>query len=167
MVEPKHLYNASDVKKVREVLLKEQGGKDLVTGLSLDLKDAVTDHSHQTHYVRGIIHRQVNSFIGKAENNFNRMIRWWYNGTLPDFLRKVADYLDKEPDMRYIHPGWLKACGTRFASLSEGQKKEVLKGLARPEGSNAKERKTLFRKALLSRQFTLTQIEDLISKVKD
>jgi len=166
MKESQHLYNPADVKKVREVLLKEQDGKDLVTGLPLDLSNSVTDHSHQTHYVRGIIHRQINSFVGKLENNYIRMIKWWYNGTLPDLLRQIADYLDRPDDLRYIHTGWLKACGTKFNALSEGQKKEVLKSLARPEGANAKERKEIFRKALLSRQFTLTQIEYIIQQVK-
>ena len=166
MNQPEHLYTPADVKKVRERLLKEQGGLDAVTGLPLEVKDAVTDHSHQTQYVRAILHRQVNSFIGKLENNYTRMIKWWYNGTLPELLRKIADYLDKPDDLRYIHPGFLKSLQTKFNSLSEGQKKEVLKGMAKPEGSNSKERKELFRKALLSRQFTMTQVEYIIQQAK-
>jgi hypothetical protein len=161
------LYNQKDTGAVREYLLVEQDGKCALTGLPLEKTKAVLDHAHDdTHFVRGVLHRSVNSCLGVVENAWKRHMKWWYNGTLPDFLRKVADYLDKEPDMRYIHPGWLKACGTRFNSLSEGQKKEVLKSLARPEGVNAKERKEIFRKALLSRQFTLTQIEYIIQQVK-
>lgn len=166
MNSPRHLYTPNDVKKVREKLLQEQEGRDLLTGLPLTAKDAVVDHSHSTHLVRGVIHRQSNAVLGKIENLYTRYLKWWYNGTLSEFLRNAADYLDRELDMRYVHPGWLKAYQTKFNTLSETQKKEVLKGLARPEGSNSKERKNTFRKTLLSRQFTMSQIEDLINKVK-
>ena len=58
MTEPLHLYSPKDVAKVREKLYNEQGGKDALTGLPLDYKQAVTDHNHNTQYVRGVLHRQ-------------------------------------------------------------------------------------------------------------
>lgn len=166
MNQSEHLYTPADIKRVREKLLKEQGGLDLLTGLPLDPRSACTDHNHSTQYVRGVIHRQSNAVLGKIERLYTRYLKFWYNDSLSNFLRRCADYLDRPDDLRYIHNGWLKAMQTKFNALSEGQKKEVLQGLAKPEGSNSTERKATFRKALLSRQFTMTQVEQLINKVK-
>lgn len=162
-----HLYNSKDKSEVRKKLYDEQGGIDKLTGLPLEYKDSVLDHSHETHYVRYVIHRQSNAFLGKLENNFNRMIKWWYNGTLPDLLRKCADYLELLHDSRYLHDGWLKSCQTKFNALNEKQKSQVLKNMAIEDGANGKQRKELFRKGLLSRRFTLTQIEDILQSVKE
>ena len=160
----KHLYTPADVKKVREELLAEQGGVDALTGLPLSAKDAVTDHNHKTHHVRGIIHRQANAVLGKIENMHNRYLKFWYNDTLSNFLRKCADYLERGDDKRWLHPGWLKATCSKFNSLSEPKKKLVLQSLGKPEGQNAVARKAAFKDALMSRQFTLTQVEHIIKE---
>lgn len=159
----KHLYNPKDVREVRELLYKEQKGKDAVTNLDLEFKDSVTDHDHKTQFVRAVLHRQVNSFIGKLENNFTRMISWWYDGTLPDFLRQCADYLEKEHKQEYLHPAWLKKCQTEFNKLPEASKASVLSSLGQANGRNGKERKEAFRKALMSREHTFEEVMSLIS----
>lgn len=165
MQKPEHLYTPTDVRKTRQKLLEEQGGTDALTGLPLASKDAVLDHNHKTHYVRGVIHRQANAVLGKIENMWTRYLKFWYTGTLSSFLRSCADYLERRDDHRYIHPGWLRGCQTKFNALNESQKKKVLVALAQPEGDNAKQRKELFRKALNSKRFTLTQIEHILKGV--
>jgi hypothetical protein len=160
----KHLYNPKDVTEVRKKLLKEQDNLDPVTGYPLEFKDSVTDHDHDTQFVRAVIHRQVNSFIGKLENNFTRMIKWWYTGTLSEFLRQCADYLEKDHPTDYLHPAWLKKCQTQFNKLPEGSKRAVLSSLGQVDGRNGTERKTLFRKALLKREHTFEQVMSLLQE---
>jgi len=67
----KHLYNAKDVREVREELYD---GVCELTGQKTDFKDTVLDHDHDTQAVRGVLHRQSNAMLGKIENNFKRYI---------------------------------------------------------------------------------------------
>lgn len=166
MTRPTHLYTSSDVAKVRKQIYDEQNGHDALTGLPLTLKDAVTDHNHSTQYVRGILHRQSNAVLGKIENLWKRYLSYWCSGTLPDFLRQAADYLEKKDDMRFIHPGFLKKLQTMYNSLNESSKKEVLQSMNQHQGTNATERKALFRKALMTRKFTCEGVKNLINKQK-
>lgn len=162
----KQLYTPADIKKVREQLYREQEGKDALTGLPLDIKQAVTDHNHKTQYVRSVLHRQTNAVVGKIENLWTRYLSYWYSGSLSDFLRKVADYIERDDDVRFIHPGFLKALQIDFNKLSESGKKIVLKKMQQPEGSNTVERKKIFKKALLTRQFQFGQIRQIIQQAQ-
>lgn len=93
-------------------------------------------------------------------------MKWWYNGTLSDFLRQCANYIEQPQDDRYIHDNWLKVCQSKFNALNEKSKTAVLHSMALPDGKNGTERKEIFRKGLLSRRFTLTQIEHILQKEK-
>ena len=166
MIEPLHLYSPKDVAKVREKLYKEQGGKDALTGLPLDYKQAVTDHNHNTQYVRGVLHRQCNAVLGKIENLWVRYLSYWFEGTLSEFLRKAADYIERKDDHRYLHPGWIRKSQTLFNTLSEGDKKAVLEALGQSQGGNSTERKKLFKKALNTKQFTFEQVKTMIEERK-
>ena len=166
MTEQIHLYTPTDVAKVRKLLYDEQGGKDALTGLDLDYKQSVTDHNHKTQYVRGILHRQCNAVLGKIENLWTRYLSYWYEGTLSEFLRRAADYIERPDDTRYIHPGFLKRLQTLFNSLPEGGKKAVLEALGQSQGGNSTERKKLFKTALMQRKFTYDQIKKLINEKK-
>lgn len=159
-----HLYNPADTKAARIKLLAEQGGLDLVTGLPIPSGQAVLDHSHTTQFVRGVLHRQVNVFLGKIENSYVRYISWWYEGDLPMLLRQYADYLERGDNTDYVHPGWLKASQTQFNKLSEGSKKAVLASLGSEAGVNSTERKKLFQKALMTRNWTYQGVLDIIRK---
>lgn len=160
----KELYTTKEVAEVRKKLYEEQGAVDKLTGLPLEYKDSVCDHDHKTQYVRGIIHRQVNAVVGKVENMYIRYIKWWCTIPLPELLRKIADYLELPQDKRYVHPSWLKTCQSRFNALDEKSKTSVLQSMALPDGKNSKERKEVFHKGLLSRKYTLTQIEHILKK---
>ena len=165
-VKPLHLYTTTDVKKIRELLLKEQDGLDLVTKLPIPERQACLDHDHQSQFVRGVLHRQVNAALGKLEGVHTRYLSYWYEGTLPEFLRQAADYLEREGDSRYLHPGWLKKVCTKFSQLNEAGKKIILGELGQPLGSNGAERKKLFRKAVMSRQYTYEYLLQLIERNK-
>lgn len=162
--QPENLYTPADVKRVRESLYKEQEGKDALTGLPLDIKQAVTDHNHKTQYVRGVLHRQSNVVVGKIENLWVRYLKFWYSGTLSDFLRQAANYIEKEDDNRYLHPKWIQRVCTDFNKLSEASKKAVLADLGQPQGDNVSQRKQAFKKAILSKKFTYEGVRQIIQE---
>jgi hypothetical protein len=150
-------------------LLKEQHGNCLVTGLPIPSKQAVLDHTHDSSQaVRGVLHRQVNAFVGKCENSYIRLIAWWYTGTLPQLLRQVADYLEdaERQEVRFVHPAWTKKIQTMFNGLKEPQKDVVLLGLGVINLSNGKARKEAFRKIVLSKAHNYAELRNLILKEK-
>lgn len=162
------LYTQKDKSLIRELLLNEQSGKCALTGLPLDKSQSVLDHAHDNEmFVRGVISRQSNSLLGVIENGWKRYMQWWYNGTISDFLRQCAQYLEKKPDSRYRHDHWVRKSQTLFNTLSEGDKKAVLEALGTSQGGNSTERKRLFKKALNTRRFTFEQIKGLIQERKD
>ena len=158
----KTLYTTKDVKEVRTALLQEQNGLDTLTGLPLAPSDAVLDHDHSTQLVRGAIHRQANVVLGKCENLYTRSLGWWYSGTLQEFLRKCADYLDREPSQDYIHPSFLKRVKTDFRKLNAQQQSKVLTALGSTQGSNSAERLKLFSARILDRSLGYDIIRNAI-----
>lgn len=162
------LYTASDIKKVRDVLSQEQEGNDAITGLPLKNGRPCADHAHDDEQlVRGVLLHEVNAFLGKIENAHKRHINYWLKDrTLAQLLRQVANYLEKPKDSRYRHNGWIKKINTWFNALSESQKKFVLRELGQPEGNNSKERKALFQKSLLTKQFSFDTIRTIIDQAK-
>jgi hypothetical protein len=160
------LYTTTDVKKVRESLVKEQNGLDPVT--RLPLQTPCLDHKHDLEsLVRGVLSRQVNAYVGKLENNYKMYIGYWCSIPLPELLRNIADYLEKPEDTRYRHTGWLKKVQTEFNKLSAGEQNEVLKVLSGKTGKNPKERKELFRKTLLTREHTFDSILKVLQQKEE
>lgn len=147
----KDLYTVKDVQRVRELLLKQQDNLDACTLLEMPPKQACLDHIHDDEQlVRGVLHRQVNSYIGKLENNFVRMLRWWYPNDLPTFLEQAADYLRREP-LPYRHPNWQKRLKALFNKLNSKQMKQVLESFGKTDGKNLAERKQKFSEIVLDR----------------
>lgn len=163
----KHLYNTKDVTRIREILKQQQNNIDPITGLEIPPKQAVLDHCHQTQYVRAVLHRQSNAVLGKIENLWKRYLSWWYTGTLSDFLRGCADYLDTEHQQEYIHPSFMKMLQVRFNKLNEGKKQEFLLKVNEEKGCNGTQRKLLFKKFLLKRTYTMKQVEDLLKEIEN
>lgn len=167
--EPKHLYTPTDVAKVRKILFDAQAGFDPILQQPIDIKGAVVDHDHTSQRVRGVLHRQTNSFEGKVQNAYDRCLKWMSDRTLSDILRSLADYYEDTDRIAHtmpIHPGFLKRLSTDFNGLNEQGKKEVLHLLQQPQGNNATERRKLFRKALMTRKFTYEQVKKLIEERK-
>lgn len=161
MSKTQDLYTPTDIKKVREILTKEQKGLDPITGLPL--QTPCLDHKHDLEsLVRGVLSRQINAYVGKLENNYKMYIGYWCNIPLPELLRNIADYLEKPEDKRYRHSGWLKKVQTEFNKLNSSEQNEVLRSLIGKTGKNPKERKELFRKILLTREHTFDSIVSTI-----
>ena len=161
----KDLYTAKDVSEVKRLLYAEQDGKCALSGVAVQLKDCHTDHSHDDEqFVRGVLYKQSNMGLGKIEGLWTRYLKYWYPDDLPTFLRQAADYLERSKDTRYRHPGWTKRLQTIFNGLKEPVKDDILKSLVVGSGNNAKTRKELFRKAVLSRKFNYNELKDLILK---
>jgi len=145
------LRTTKDVARVRANLLEEQNGLDACTGLPIPKEQAVLDHCHDDEqFVRAVLHRQTNAAIGKIENFYKRLLAFWYSGTLPDFLRQAADYLEKQPDTRYRHPGWMKKAQTKFNKLSASNQRQLLQDLGQDTGNltNLTDRKKAFAKSI-------------------
>ena len=160
------LYNITDVKHVREKLTKEQNNKCLVTGLDIPPKQHVLDHAHDDNQlVRGVLHRQVNAFLGKAENAFMRLMQWWYPNDLPALMRECADYLEREEDTRFRHNGWIKKINTQFNKLKESDKDKVLELMGLEKGKNGAERKKLFQKGILTKEYDYVTIRTFIGEI--
>lgn len=153
------LYTVADVKRVREILTKEQDNCCAITGLPIQIKQHCLDHNHDnTQHVRGVAHRQANAALGKIENLYVRYLSYWYPDTLSTFLRQCADYLEKEPDTRYRHNGWIKVVKVRFNKLKASQQDEVLVALGSQKGNNLKDRKEKFAKIVLDRSLGYDKI---------
>lgn len=162
------LYNTAEVTKVRQQLTQEQNNKCLVTDLEIPPKQHVLDHAHDdTQLVRGVLHRQVNAFLGKAENAYLRLIQWWYPNDLPTLMRECADYLEREPDIRYRHTGWIKKINTEFNKLKSSEKDKVLELMGLEKGKNDTERKKLFQKGILTREHGYDTIRQFIGEIKN
>jgi hypothetical protein len=156
------LFNVKDVKEVRELLVQEQEQLDKLTLSLMHPSQYVLDHNHQNLFVRGVLNRATNSMLGKIENAFNRYIRHWYTGSLSNFLRQAATYLEQPPDERYRHPQWQKQLKVQFNKLSEGQKRTVLESFGKPDGKNSKERKDVFAKIVLNRDYGYEKINNIL-----
>lgn len=161
------LYTVTDVKRVREQLYREQELCDALSGLELPPEKACLDHDHTSQYVRGVLHRNVNALAGVVENNYKRHLNSWWPYDLPTFLRMLADYLEKEPDTRYYHLGWIKRVTADYNKLNEAQKDQVLSDLCCNKGSNGKQRKEIFKTAVLDRSLGFKKIRDAINNVKE
>lgn len=169
MKEVQTLYTATDVKKVREHLLKQQNNKDALTGLDIPDKQAVCDHSHKTHAVRGILHRQSNATLGKIENLYSRYLGWWYPYSLSTFLRQCADYLDRthKQEAEYYHPGWISSTVTQFKKLNSKQQIKLLKKFEHDNPGNQVSRTALFKKILLSKRYSYDTITTFMNNLGD
>lgn len=156
------LYSTKDVTRVRTQLLTEQEGCDKLTGLPIPKGQEVCDHNHKTQYVRGVLHRQSNAVLGRIENLWTRYLSYWYNGTLSQFLRQAANYLEKPDDERFVHPAWIKRLSIDFSKLSTEKQKQVLCNMQIEAKSNAAARREVFTKELKSKQYTFEQVKELM-----
>ena len=158
------LYTQADIKRIRQLLYKEQNGLCALTKLPVEFSDVHLDHNHDSEQlVRGVLHKAANMSLGKIENIATRYL-YWYPYTLPEFLRQVADYLEHEQDTRFRHVNWMKLVKTRFNKLNAQQQNNVLIALGSTKGTNPKLRKELFAKVVLDRNLGYNVIVETIEK---
>ena len=94
--------NARQLKEWREATWLAQEKRCAITGYTISLSEAVADHDHSTGRLRGVLHRGVNSLLGKCENNYRR-----YGLSLP-MLRAmapaIADYIERDYSANVFYP---------------------------------------------------------------
>lgn len=160
------LYSVTDIQEVRQLLAKEQGNKDMLTGTSLEGRRAVLDHNHDDEQlVRGVLSHEVNAFIGKIENAYKRHIKYWLDMPLEELLDLSSKFIHKTkhyPDYRFRHNGWIKKIKTKFNNLNAKQKQEVLAKLGLSTGNNDLVRKKLFADCIKSKKYTFEQLSNII-----
>ena len=61
-----------DIKATREQILLEQHGLCAICNEQVLQEQAVLDHCHKTGYIRAVLHRGCNAYIGHMENNMAR-----------------------------------------------------------------------------------------------
>ena len=159
------LYNVKDVKRVRELLLKEQDGYDLLTLSEVLPNQSVLDHNHKNLFVRGVLNRATNSMVGKIENAFNRYMKHWYSGTISNFLRQCAEYLERKDDTRFRHTQWIKDLKVQFNKLNEAQKAKIIVAFGSIDGKNGKARKEIFAKIVLDRELGYEVINNKLKEI--
>lgn len=93
---------ASQIKGVREAKWREQGQVCALSRYPLPLEDAVLDHCHKTGHIRGVLHRGVNSLLGKLENNHKRY--GVSQGQMVMMGKGLESYLTKDYSAQPLHP---------------------------------------------------------------
>ena len=162
----KDLYTTSDKKEVREFLTKEQNNLCAITNLPIEPKQHILEHAHDDQmYIRGVTSRQANSALGVIEKMWIRYMKWWYKGTLSDFLRQCANYLEREPDTRWRHDMWIKKVNTSFNKLKSSQKDKLLQRMGLEKGKNDAERKKIFQKSILTKNYDYDTIRTFIGEI--
>ena len=61
-----------DIKPLRQQFLQEQLGLCALCREPVDPLEAVLDHCHRTGYLRSVLHRGCNAYIGSMENGLAR-----------------------------------------------------------------------------------------------
>ena len=62
----------TEVAKVRNQMLAQQGGRCAICKLPCSESQAVLDHDHGSGAIRAALHRGCNALLGKLENNHKR-----------------------------------------------------------------------------------------------
>lgn len=94
----------SEVKSVRDQLVKRQGNKCAICGKPFTPRDyACLDHCHTTGYIRGAVHNSCNGVEGKVKTKAN----FSHKGVSPEeYIIGLGKYLElnAKPRFNLIHP---------------------------------------------------------------
>jgi len=143
------ILKQKDLKKYRERWISNKDYDPLVQSKIIN---SVVDHNHKTGLIRGVIDRETNQYIGKLEQNFIRFIHWKFPDVfLPDFLKRIADYLMQDYRSNPIHPVFVQKQIKKFSRLSlDNQKSILLKECGYLQvGKDKKENTKLYRSFLM------------------
>ena len=163
---PASLYTQAEIKALREKMVKEQGGIDPI--LNEPSKEPfVLDHNHSSQHCRAALGRNSNAFEGLVTNAYKRCLSWLTDKPLPEILRNLALYLERDYTGNPYHPSWSKFVKARFNRLNSKEMKSVLEGLGRQDGKNLTERKKIFQEIVLDRKLGYEIIISAINKVKE
>jgi len=128
----------AELKELREQQWTKQNFKCAILNIRIEADECVLDHKHKLKSeecggpdglgcLRGVIHHNVNVFEGKLERLWKRyglskVI------TLPDLLRRCADYIEHPPmEPLYIHPNEKPKKKDLYKRLSKTEYKRICK----------------------------------------
>jgi hypothetical protein len=114
-----------DIKSLREQFLQEQNGLCAICSEPLDISEAVLDHCHATGYIRSVLHRGCNCYIGHMENNQKR--NHITANRLAKILRNFENYVQTHKPI--LHP----------THKTEQERKDLAKKRARRRRKKAKD----------------------------
>lgn len=89
-----------DIKPLRETIHAEQSGLCAICHETVMPDEAVLDHCHKTGYIRAVLHRGCNAYIGHLENNMAR------NRITPARLQAILTNFELYVNSHrlYVHP---------------------------------------------------------------
>tara|TARA_R110002020_G_scaffold3253_3_gene14781 strand:- start:7510 stop:7992 length:483 start_codon:yes stop_codon:yes gene_type:complete len=114
---------------------------------------AHADHCHQDGRMRGVIEGAANTFLGKIENHQASRMARFTKRTLPDKLRLVADYIEKESPLLW-HPNHGRKVKNRFKRLKREKQLALLTalGVSSEELTNSAARADAFVNAVTKKE---------------
>ena len=89
-----------EIKALRASILAEQNGLCAICQEQIDPLEAVLDHDHKTGYIRAVLHRGCNAYIGHMENNMARNLIT--SNRLAKILANFINYINTH--RLIIHP---------------------------------------------------------------
>ena len=116
-----------------------------------EMNDNVVDHCHLSGEIRGVLHRQSNAFLGKVENAWKRYTARSADVSLPEALRKMADWIEFSR-AGLLHPIGATQLQKRFKQKKNEEQLKILLDLGvdvvSMDASNSDKRSKLFRKEI-------------------
>lgn len=134
------IIKPQELNALRAKLHEEQDEICPILKLKLPIESMVLDHEHRKNrqqpigengagLIRGVIQRHANALEGKISNAWRRYGMDRYDITISDFLRNLADYLDR-PNTDIIYPSELprpkiikKSCYNKLVKAIDGKQK--------------------------------------------
>jgi hypothetical protein len=112
-----------DIRPLREQFLKEQLGLCALCQEPVDIDQAVLDHCHRTGYLRSVLHRGCNCYIGAMENNLQR------NLITPSRLKEILANFDqyRTQTKPILHPSHLSPEEKRLRANKRARAKRAKK----------------------------------------
>ena len=157
-MELKRLKNSKDASTYRNEVLKKQKYIDPITKEKIN--DPVLDHQHfHEQRCRQVLQRECNSFEGKVQNAFNRYMKHLTDKPLPEILRNLADYLEKDYSENPVHHTALSVDVNKFKALPADRQREILISLGIEPESNAKKRSLQARKLIKTGELNMLDIK--------
>ncbi len=142
-----NILKSKHIKSFREKLLKEQNYIDPITNEVIT--NPTLDHDHVTGHIRMVLDRNVNQFEGRIINYYNRLIKYKNLPiTLPNILRNLALYLEKDFSNTPYHPDHLLLITRKFRGFRKEEQEAILKEANIIPSTNSKLRSKQFKKLI-------------------
>ena len=115
------------------------------------MRDTVVDHCHASGEIRGVLHRQSNAFLGKVENAWKRYACRSADVSLPEALRRMADWIEFSRT-GLLHPIGATQLQKKFKQKKTEEQLNILLDLGVDvdsiDASNSDKRSKLYRKQI-------------------